>query len=323
MTSHRHRTVTRLAILLVMASCMTAQAQTATTTSAKPASALDDIFPKDQRNVGGTCRPDQRFFLRGKIGGQSLFFCDVSGGGGASLSYTRNSVANSTDINAKAGFGVRLGSKLSFGNHTRAGFIGYAEIDSQNKSTGQDQSQLRLGIDGNFITDFGNARATDATAGSLIYAIGAYYLTDVDFEASGYGVSASAYPEIPGLRVNFKKPGQNFHWDFSTSLDLLKVSDAGSTGLAADTDYAWATFSLKGIYKAKPKAFSNGIEINFGSEYAKDMVAGEELHQLSAGAKVFLDKDQQVALSLDYSRGETRSSPTYAETTMLNLEFKF
>lgn len=315
-------------VLLCLPFCLglaqISHAQTAT----EDASPLAGIFDPKELGVGSSCRKEQRFFLRSQISGQSLIFCDLDAGDGASLSYTRNGVTDESDFTSKAGFGVRLGKVGKVGKATRAGFLGYAEIDNKTESTGQDEGQVRFGIDSNFRTDVGDPRAApDAfsfrMAGSVVSTLGVYYLTDVNFDARGYGIAAAVHPEIPALRINFKTREQSFHWNFNAFVDALKLDEAGSTGLDDDTDYGWVGASLEAVYDAKPKAFSNGIRATMGVDYAKDVTSGEELVEFAVGARVFLDEDERVSLALKHARGETRQKPTFAETTTLNLEFKF
>lgn len=315
-----------LALPILFVSSASSMAQTASKTS--PQLVAGSVIPPEELGVGSKCRKKQNFFLRSKISGTSLFFCDLDKSDGAKFNFTRNSVTDSTMLNSEAGVGIRLGGIQSIGKRTRVGYVGFAEIDSTTKSNGTDEGQIRIGFDGNFITDFGSGRARPGSfsrklGGSLIYDLSAYYLTDVNFDARGWGVKATAHPTVPGLRVNSKTEKQKFYWSFDADLELLKLEEAGNTGLDDDTDYAWVGYSLKGVYEAKPKAFSNGIETSFGSNYAKDTVSGEEFHELVFETKVFLDEDKRVALSLKHARGETRKNPTFDKTTSLDLQFKF
>ncbi len=270
-----------------------------------------------QQNVSG-CDPEKRFFVLGSIAGAGQGLCLAHDPvRGATLSYSRDHRAGTSDgqIRATAAWRVIPARGLDNGLSYTGFVFGSAE---GHFDPADGPNETRLG----FYAELFHHTNSRMNGGDLFlsYGIGAFALSDFDFDASGFGLQASVIPI-----VNSDKFGVNYIGETGTpyliaraDLDMLWVDDAGQTGYADNTDYGFLEAQL-GIGYSLPGKFDASLIFTEG----RDLVSGNSYGGASANASFPIAGSDNLKLTVKYNNAEDRTSGVRSETTKVLLQFRF
>lgn len=284
------------------------------------------IPPLDQSN------PAQRVFLRDSVLDAPQF--GPSGLGAlpnpAMFSFSKNGISNQTTLAFKGALAVPLsfsyqpapvaGDRSKFG-FDHGYFALFLEGEGKQQSGVSDEGFLRTGLKSDFVFSGG---VFDA----LTFVTALYYQTDLDFQASGFGVKVTAVPlnaKISmGGTVNRTKPGAKDVYAFYQprfSIDAFRANDPGTTNLAANQDYVWLGAGLDFIY-VNDAFGAYGMQARLGINYNYDAIGSRDATQGYGEIKVFLDGKKTTSLSLRYDKGTKYQTLEKTDTVTFALGLK-
>lgn len=263
----------------------------------------------------GCQRSGSGFVLRDSISQDRPDFCQKNGANGATLTYSHDHVTDETAIRFDGAIGYSRAWFAPDGEGLR-GFTIYTEGEGTIGGNVDNKGRLDFGVSYHTSPFLG-------AGGVVNLSFSAFALTDVNFEADGYGLSLSAKPFFPDIRLNVEPVNGRLTWTLSGEIDALFVGEAGVTGLQSDTEYAWMTVDLGAVYTIPDEVIPGNARIELDHTYSVDLFTGEDRSQTTASFGVALTDDDTVRLNLTYTAGETRNDPEYVETTQLVWTLKF
>lgn len=262
------------------------------------------------------------FYVLKQVAGSGIGVCQSTvAPERASLSYTFDHQASTSEGTADVAFAYRLGRVAIAGENAVSRFV-FSEFEGD---IGADdaENQIRTGI---YAEGFAISSAMpDNYDLSLLWGVSGYYLTDFDMEASGYGMSVSVSPVINSdvLGVNYR--GTKYHTPYviaRAKLDRFWVDRGGNTGFGDDTDHATLAATIGVGYAASAdKLFAFDAQVTHTQKW--DLINGGNLGATNARLSVPLGSSDKVALSVVYNRIEGDALDDLEETTKLTLDFAF
>ena len=270
-----------------------------------------------QENVSN-CDPDKRFFVLGSIVGAGQGLClSHDPNRGATLSFSRDHQAGTSDgqVRATAAWRVLPATSLDGG----LSYTSFVFASADGFFDGADgPNETRLGL---YAELFHHSNASFAGGDVFLsYGLGAFALSDFDFDASGYGLTASVIPIVNSDRfgVNYIGDAGSPYLIARADLDMLWVDEAGQTGYADDTEYSFLEAQL-GIGYSVPKMFDASLIYTEG----RDLVSGNSYGGASANISLPVAGSDNLKLTLNYNNAEDRTTGNRTETTKLLLQFRF
>ena len=282
-----------------------------------------------------TCTPNTgRFVLRRRISDRSITGCQqVDAAGernfdphtdGASLSYARDNIANTTEIAFHGAVGYVFPGPQGTGSFPAGGSVsdwGYAlflEADGTRNSLTADNGTVRLGLKAEYVF---SAPGLSALELSML----GYAQSDLDLDGRAYGLQASLTPYSASNHINssFRDKGESdYVFIFKPTLDAFHVDKIGTSGLTSNTDYYWLggeiglEFFLKGV-------LGQGIKASFGAHTYWDLESGTEAIDAYAKADLFLNEAKTAAVRFDYRHGKPRTTLIDRETFTVGIALAF
>lgn len=252
-------------------------------------------------------------------------------GDGAALSFNRNSVTgvSTATINGSIGFLLSKPQRATtpdgraipeIASKRKYTLMYVLEAAGSLNSGSPDPGRVRTGFAYDTIFALGNEGIlnTDAFA---------YYQTDLDGKSEVYGLELRLTPEIGRWRLNTlaapRDARSTFYYTGSFALDAFHVEDAGGTGLTAGDDFVWAVTRFGFVWNTRPFDTEAPIKLTAEVTHAVDLNSDIHATQFTAGLAIPLNSSGNTSLGLNYTRGETRSSPVFDESINATFNFKF
>lgn len=152
-----------------------------------------------------------------------------------------------------------------------------------------------------------------------------YLQTDFRAQARAAGAALAWEPYRIGWKLGASVGAARsaFYWRAKLDADWLHVDDPGRTELEADTDYLW----LGGrvglvVFPALRAGWARRWRIYGDVDLHRDVRNHVEARMLTIGTSINLDRDGDVALSVERSWGEDRLTMKQQRKTALSLDFK-
>lgn len=273
----------------------------------------------------GDCDADKRLFIRDQMAGAGMGACigPVSGiSRGATLTFQRDHESDRSSGHVQGALGWKLTGPATAGRLGYATYL-YAEADGFFDAD-DGTSQLRLGFHMDaFIQHMlalGDARPENRADLFMSYGLGAFYLTDFDGEARGYGIKATVTPFLTRDRfgVNFQGADAAPYFIAEANLEGLWVDKGGNTGLADDEDYLSLDAKLGFGYAVKGQ-----FDLSISHTRGVDLVNGLDYKVTDARLTLPIGQSETTKLALVYARNDDERTGEKTETTSLKFEVKF
>lgn len=268
------------------------------------------------------CAVEKRFFLRGSIEGGGFNNCigfDANNAASLTFGYDYEAGEDSGEIRMGLGYRPAIFDGLTSGGATLLIFA-----DAEGPFDEAESNQLlKIGALVDVETYFGGQTPVqDGGVWSLHSSFSAAYLTDFGFDAKGHSLTARFTPvyDASEYGLNFLlTDGVYFMGDLG--LEALWVAQAGATGLADDTSYAFAEMNLGIGYKSSsdaPVPLSATLNGLIGSE----LRAVRSYTQYEASVVVPIGSDF-AGLKLSRTGGENRETGEAYSDTSMSISFRF
>lgn len=282
------------------------------------------------------CTKDRvRFVLRKSIGDAAQIGCqaiDTARGGatfdaiakGASLSFSQDYTNDDSTLDVSGAIGLVIPGyqarelKPNGATLTEAAYMFYVEADGTIKSNPTDPGTFELGA---------KAQLAYSMPGipRLGVNVGAYYLTDLDFTAEGYGARLSVVPFSARAHLNSNvanRDGSYWRFVFQPGLDFLHVETAGQTGLTSGDGYLWAGGEF-GVEAFLVGSAGNGSLLKLGVKAFDDLQSSSDAVDFYAQADFFLNPQRTTLFRIDYQNGKPRNTLVDRETLTVGIGFAF
>lgn len=282
------------------------------------------------------CTKDRlRFILRKSISDAALIGCqaiDTTPGAptfdaianGASLSFSQDYTNDDSTLSVSGAIGFVIPGyrapklKEEGATLTEAAYMVYVEADGTTKSSPTDPGSFELGA---------KAQLAYSAPGipRLGLNYGAYYLTDLDFTAEGYGARISVVPFSAKARLNSyvaNRDGSYWRFVFQPGFDFLHVETAGQTGLTSGDGYLWAggDFGVEAFLVGRA---GNGSLLKMGVKAFDDLQSSSDAVDFYAQADFFLNPKKTSLFRIDYRNGKPRNTLVDRETLTVGIGFAF
>ncbi len=269
----------------------------------------------------GACAEPQTLFIRADIADASIARCQPASADGARFSFNRDIEAGTSTGTFDLAIAYRLTSATDGeGGAVYPSILAFASADGR-VGDGANFGQVRAGAIGSF--RWGNGDT------NTLATVAPYRLTDIDFRASGFGLDIDVLPENASLRLNARNATQSWHLLLQPSFEYLRVDEAGVTGFADDTEYAYARL-LTGVAFALPASREGQVQLfPFGAtgrvtyDGAVDLISGDGLGQYAARIQIPLESRGRVGVEFGYSRGNTPEALQFQQTADVSLFLRF
>lgn len=263
------------------------------------------------------CKPDQKFFVIGSIVGAGQGLCiSHDPNQNASLSFQRDHQANETEGEISGTLAWRLFEPKTSGRLSFTTLL-YGEANGNFDDT-NGPNELRLGVYSEAFRHY--VRKSRQSDLFMSYGFGAFYLTDFDWDASGFGLTAAAIPIVNSdtFGVNYVGLKGTPYLITRAEVDALWVNTGGNTSFNDDTDYVFVEAVL-GLGYSLPKKLDASLTYTLGT----DLLGGPDYHSTEAKVSFPLFGSDNAKLALVYLREEDRVSQNLNETTTINFEFRY
>ncbi len=282
------------------------------------------------------CTKDRvRFILRKSISDAALVGCqaiDNTRGGptydavakGASLSFSQDYTNDDSTLSVMGAIGLVIPGyqarelKPNGATLTEAAYMVYVEADGTIKSNPTDPGTFEVGAKAQFAYSMPGIPRLGVN-------YGAYYLTDLDFTAEGYGARVSVVPYSARARLNSyvaNTDGSYWRFVFQPGLDFLHVETAGQTGLTSGDGYLWAGGEF-GVEAFLVGSAGNGSLLKLGVKAFDDLQSSSDAVDFYAQADFFLNPQRTTLFRIDYRNGKPRNTLVDRETLTVGIGFAF
>ena len=195
--------------------------------------------------------------------------------------------------------------------------LAFAEADVDRKADGTRPGTIRFGLRGDFRIENPNVTAE--------LGVSAFYLTDLDFDAEGFGLDIAFTPLNGQLRLNsvpVRPSGSFYHFVARPSIKALSVNDAGATGLTSDTDFLWVGADI-GVQSLIFDNDAGGIKLEAGVRALRDTESNDSAVLRYTTADFFLNPKRTVAIQVKYEDGHSPTNFNDRETLNIGLGLAF
>ena len=273
----------------------------------------------------GGCDLNQRFYIRRDIVATQLLQC-ADTEKPATLSFQRDGVKDAWQASANVSLAYALtqpGTTGAFDSlFADSKLLLFGQIAGSHASDGTTTGFARAGL---------NYEAMlQSAAGTLDYSLlelTPYFQTDLEGDASGYGLDLSYTPVYAPANVNavFQMPGQRtvFYTTAVLRLDSFYSNDPGTTALKAGDGYAWiggdfgAGLQIRNWKGKKTAVFTLGL-----AAYS-DLASGEDAVLRQANIELPLNDTGSASLNVGYSNGRPYQTLVKADQLEVAFGFKF
>jgi len=205
---------------------------------------------------------------------------------------------------------------------TDSAFLIFAQADGTINFGSTDRGFTRFG--GSYYSRFENSISDRDT-----FNLSAYFHSDLELEADGYGVLFTYLPVFEGEKIDINLPPAQTkiidkHGYIATNFtaDWINLNDPGNTNLTADTDFLWLGGEIGLVFTDKPETLPNGYTARAGIEYFYDTLNSQEAFQFVAGLDFQLDRSGRSSLGITYIHGEQRQDLEFENKIEVNFKFK-
>ena len=177
-----------------------------------------------------------------------------------------------------------------------------------------DTTQIRAGYQQDWLSFSNNMKTTFKAS------VSGFALTDLDMEASGYGLDLTVSPSSPPwLWLDPQQPGGKLTF----GLNALRVEEGGKTGFQDDKEYAWVFADAKFKFAPELPDWTGKPELTLGWKVGYDLLSDdvEDLASIDLGFP--LDKDGDTRIVLSHDVGKDFSNLRATDETELTFQFRF
>lgn len=313
-----------LALLILAVSSVASSAQ-----DAPGPSAIGIDYPTDaeyQAGLAARCG-DSGFFLRGDVADVGVYFQNGVSlvGSGALLSIASDSGATTANVNGVVGYAFNqncLPNPPGDGPYASGYVIAPWLLGSgnfYNDEADDNDTKIQAGLTG-------QVEIAEAIFDVQYLTVSPYYQTDFDFEAEVYGGQVSWRPIITEIHLGGTTTPAgavlDWYWSAAAIADYFHVTDAGTTNLDADSNYAWlgGSFGVSGWIM--PDALNDRLAFTTRYDIFWDAYSRRSVDYFEANLSYALTPDRNASVELAYVNGTDKDTLADKEQWTLGLTFK-